>query len=118
MRVGAESLIQQSARARWGERTRVHEKVKGARLVEQREEGDRGGDLADDGLYLGHDLLRRLVDGGLSLYGLVSLHVKDPALERLPRARACDDDDELLHVTGVQPFCACGGGGCQEGGLW
>ena len=46
----------------------VDEQVKGAGLVEQRQEGDRGSDLPDDGLDLRRDLL-------LGLFHLVRVGV-------------------------------------------
>jgi len=63
----------------------THQKVEGAGGVKEREEGDAGGDLADDGLNLARDFLF------LSVYALfrgssvlVGIDLELPSLASLP----------------------------------
>lgn len=104
---------------------RVGEQVEGRRLVEQREEGHRGRDLAHEGLDLALDLLRGLLarrSAGMAGYKtvawlgdaaeapvpshspwhqrcLVSDDVERPSLEHSLALEAGYDDDKLLHLA-------------------
>lgn len=110
----------------------IHQDIKAAVTVKLREEGDRSGDLAEDGLNLGLDLCLSLfyhgrcgavfgngrgvllVGGGAPggrlfwLGDLEDLHVELPPLDILPCVLVCDYDDQLGDLAAGHPFCELG----------
>lgn len=83
---------------------RVDEQIKRARLVVEREEGDRGSDLALDGRDLRLDLLLVALHLVVCADAPVSLQVEDPSLQRLARLLGGDHEHELLYIARREPL--------------